>query len=83
VAQPGQDGRLVLELLHAPVAVVVQPLHRHHAPVLEVPCRSSPRNTRPERSFLSHRHRVLCWHCKNANPDAGAWFKRSFLGVPL
>ena len=37
VAQPGQDARLVLELLHAPVAVVVQPLHRHHAPVLEVP----------------------------------------------
>jgi len=37
VAQPCQDGRLVHELLHAPVAVVVQPLHRHHSPVCQVP----------------------------------------------
>ena len=37
VAQAGEDGRLVEELLHAPAAVVVQPLHGHHAPVSEMP----------------------------------------------
>uniref|UniRef100_A0A0D9V4B8 Serine aminopeptidase S33 domain-containing protein n=1 Tax=Leersia perrieri TaxID=77586 RepID=A0A0D9V4B8_9ORYZ len=33
VPQPRQDRRLVHELLHSPVAVVVQLLHRHHTPV--------------------------------------------------
>jgi hypothetical protein len=37
VPQPRQDRRLVHELLHPPVAVVVQPLHRHHAPVSKYP----------------------------------------------
>jgi hypothetical protein len=36
VPKPGQDGCLVHELLHSPVAVVVQTLHRHHATVLDV-----------------------------------------------
>ncbi|KAB8083018.1 hypothetical protein EE612_005090, partial [Oryza sativa] len=52
VPQPRQDRRLVHELLHPPVAVVVQPLHRHHAPVSKYPyidtrCRS-------------RHHRALC-----------------------
>ncbi|BAS70274.1 Os01g0136850, partial [Oryza sativa Japonica Group] len=38
VAQPRQDAHLVLELLHALVAVLVQPLHRHRVPIPEYPC---------------------------------------------
>jgi hypothetical protein len=37
VAQAGEDGRLVQELLRVPAAVVVQAFHGHHAPISEMP----------------------------------------------
>jgi hypothetical protein len=37
VAQPGQDRRLVHELLHAAAAVIVQPLHGNRSAVAEEP----------------------------------------------